>query len=49
MTTMAGDPCVIDVELRVECRNLRNRDTFSKSDPCVVLLLHDGQNYVQVV
>ncbi|KAK7498760.1 hypothetical protein BaRGS_00009852, partial [Batillaria attramentaria] len=34
--------CVSKVELRIECRNLRNRDATSKSDPCAVLFLHSS-------
>ena len=31
--------CVSKVELRLECRNLLNRDVMSKSDPCAVLYM----------
>ena len=40
--------CVSKVELRIECLNLRNRDSMSKSDPCAVLFLHDGHKWREV-
>lgn len=34
-----GDQCVSKVELRIECRNLLDKDVMSKSDPCAVLYM----------
>ncbi|XP_076469966.1 copine-3-like [Babylonia areolata] len=42
-----GLQCVSKVELRIECRSLRNRDTMSKSDPCAVLFLHNGHKWME--
>jgi predicted nucleic acid-binding Zn ribbon protein len=41
--------CVMKIELRIECRNLRNRDALSNSDPCAVLFQHDGHKYREVM
>ncbi|XP_054426244.1 copine-7 [Pteronotus mesoamericanus] len=41
-------PCSSKVELRVSCRHLLDRDPLTKSDPCVVLLLHSQGRWVQV-
>ncbi|KAK7504633.1 hypothetical protein BaRGS_00004119 [Batillaria attramentaria] len=35
----ATDQCLSQVELRVECRNLLNKDVMSKSDPCAVMFM----------
>ncbi|XP_067652733.1 copine-3-like isoform X2 [Haliotis asinina] len=34
-----ADQCVSKVELRIECRNLLDKDVMSKSDPCAVLYM----------
>lgn len=37
--------CVSRVELRIECKNLRDCDVLSKSDPCAVLYMYDGTSF----
>lgn len=37
-----AEVCLSKVELRVECKNLQNRDVMSKSDPCAVLHMARG-------
>lgn len=37
--------CVTRVELRIECKNLRNRDAMSKSDPSAILFTYDGHKF----
>ncbi|XP_067651173.1 copine-3-like isoform X4 [Haliotis asinina] len=40
--------CVTKVELRVECKNLKNKDVMSKSDPCAVLLMQEGSQWKEL-
>ncbi|KAM4614577.1 copine-7 [Discoglossus pictus] len=40
--------CVSKVELRVCCKNLLDRDTLNKSDPCVVLLMQSQGQWMEV-
>ncbi|XP_029934837.1 copine-3-like isoform X1 [Myripristis murdjan] len=41
--------CVTKVELSVSCENLLDMDTFSKSDPLCVLLMHSsGSNWCEI-
>ncbi|XP_069491685.1 copine-7 isoform X2 [Ambystoma mexicanum] len=40
--------CVLKVELRVCCKNLLDRDTLNKSDPCVVLLMQSQGQWMEV-
>uniref|UniRef100_A0A3P8NCL2 Copine VII n=1 Tax=Astatotilapia calliptera TaxID=8154 RepID=A0A3P8NCL2_ASTCA len=44
-TSLSGPAtCVTKVELRVSCKALLDRDTLNKSDPCVILMVqNDGQ------
>ena len=36
------------VELSVECSNLKDLDTFSKSDPCVFLYEKKGKDWIKL-
>ena len=45
----ADQQCLSRVELRVECRNLMNKDVMSKSDPCAVMFMSRGGNYMDEV
>ncbi|XP_073515296.1 copine-7 isoform X1 [Phyllobates terribilis] len=40
--------CVSKVELRVCCKNLLDRDTLNKSDPCVLLLMQSQGQWMEV-
>ncbi|CAH2324355.1 copine-7 [Pelobates cultripes] len=40
--------CVSKVELRVCCKNLLDRDTLNKSDPCAVLLMQSQGQWMEV-
>ena len=41
--------CVSRVELHISCRGLMDKDTMSKSDPCVVLFMQDqGSQWSEV-
>ncbi|KAG8429392.1 hypothetical protein GDO86_020287 [Hymenochirus boettgeri] len=40
--------CVSKVELRVYCKNLLDRDTLNKSDPCAVLLMQSQGQWMEV-
>ncbi|XP_046563464.1 copine-3-like isoform X1 [Haliotis rubra] len=40
--------CVTKVELRIECKNLKNKDVMSKSDPCAVLFMQAGSQWKEV-
>lgn len=43
------DECVSKVEISVECKNLLNKDTLSKSDPCAVLYMSRGNGQMTEV
>ena len=43
-----GQEFVSKVELRLECRNLLNKDVMSKSDPCAVLYMFNHGRYEEV-
>ena len=45
----ADQQCLSRVELRVECRNLMNKDVMSKSDPCAVMFMSRSGNYMEEV
>lgn len=36
------------VELRLSCRKLLNKDITSKSDPCAVLFVNTGGQWIEV-
>ncbi|XP_041375225.1 copine-3-like isoform X2 [Gigantopelta aegis] len=40
--------CLSKVELRVECKNLLNKDVTSKSDPCAVLFIYSGNSWEEI-
>ena len=47
-STPSLSQCVTRVELNISCRNLRDKDVMSKSDPmAVVMILKDG-NWLEV-
>uniref|UniRef100_A0A672UC52 C2 domain-containing protein n=1 Tax=Strigops habroptila TaxID=2489341 RepID=A0A672UC52_STRHB len=41
-------PCLSQVELRVSCKHLLDRDTLNKSDPCVLLLMQSQGQWTEV-
>uniref|UniRef100_UPI00358E44A1 copine-4 n=1 Tax=Myxine glutinosa TaxID=7769 RepID=UPI00358E44A1 len=43
-----SNPCLSRVELRISCRSLLDQDTLSKSDPCVLLLMQENGQWVEV-
>ncbi|KAK7115091.1 copine-3-like isoform X2 [Littorina saxatilis] len=45
----AEQQCLSRVELRVECRNLINKDVMSKSDPCAVMSMSQRGGYMAEV
>uniref|UniRef100_A0A8C7YB90 Copine VII n=1 Tax=Oryzias sinensis TaxID=183150 RepID=A0A8C7YB90_9TELE len=40
--------CVSKVELRVSCKSLLDRDTLNKSDPCVVLMVQNNGQWIEL-
>uniref|UniRef100_A0A8C6VZ01 Copine 7 n=1 Tax=Nothobranchius furzeri TaxID=105023 RepID=A0A8C6VZ01_NOTFU len=48
-TSLTGPAtCVTKVELRVSCKALLDRDTLNKSDPCVVLMVQNNGQWVEL-
>uniref|UniRef100_A0A3B3CWR3 Copine VII n=1 Tax=Oryzias melastigma TaxID=30732 RepID=A0A3B3CWR3_ORYME len=48
-TSLSGPAtCVSKVELRVSCKSLLDRDTLNKSDPCVVLMVQNNGQWIEV-
>lgn len=42
------NPCLSKVELRLSCRGLCSRDAMSKPDPCLVLRMQCGGQWLEV-
>ena len=40
--------CVSKVELRVSCKALLDRDTLTKSDPCVIIMVQAQGQWTEV-
>uniref|UniRef100_A0A8C7YDN1 Copine VII n=1 Tax=Oryzias sinensis TaxID=183150 RepID=A0A8C7YDN1_9TELE len=48
-TSLSGPAtCVSKVELRVSCKSLLDRDTLNKSDPCVVLMVQNNGQWIEL-
>uniref|UniRef100_A0A3Q2EED9 Copine VII n=1 Tax=Cyprinodon variegatus TaxID=28743 RepID=A0A3Q2EED9_CYPVA len=48
-TSLSGPAtCVSKVELRVSCKALLDRDTLNKSDPCVVLMVQNNGQWIEL-
>ncbi|XP_017259977.1 copine-7 [Kryptolebias marmoratus] len=48
-TSLSGPAtCVTKVELRVSCKGLLDRDTLNKSDPCVVLMVQNNGQWIEL-
>lgn len=48
-TSLSGPAtCVTKVELRVSCKALLDRDTLNKSDPCVILMVQNDGQWIEV-